>query len=66
MATMPPTAERFRSILKRQQALVGADTHPGAGLPGVIGTAEVLAQLVPDPPDRGLAPARAPERMAAG
>ncbi len=40
--------------------LAGAGTHPGAGLPGVIGTAEVLAKLVPD------APAAAPElRMAA-
>ena len=29
--------------------LVGAGTHPGAGLPGVISSAEVLAQLVPEP-----------------
>ncbi|MFK7876793.1 MAG: phytoene desaturase family protein, partial [Paracoccaceae bacterium] len=29
--------------------LVGAGTHPGAGVPGVISTAEVLDQLVPDP-----------------
>jgi phytoene desaturase len=29
--------------------LVGAGTHPGAGLPGVISSAEVLSQLVPDP-----------------
>jgi len=28
--------------------LAGAGTHPGAGVPGVIGTAEVLSQLVPD------------------
>lgn len=28
--------------------LVGAGTHPGAGLPGVIASAEVLDQLVPD------------------
>jgi phytoene desaturase len=28
--------------------LAGAGTHPGAGLPGVISSAEVLAQLVPD------------------
>jgi phytoene desaturase len=27
--------------------LVGAGTHPGAGLPGVISSAEVLSQLVP-------------------
>lgn len=29
--------------------LVGAGTHPGAGLPGVISSAEVLDQLVPAP-----------------
>jgi phytoene desaturase len=27
----------------------GAGTHPGAGVPGVIGTAEVLDQLIPGP-----------------
>jgi phytoene desaturase len=32
--------------------LAGAGTHPGAGVPGVIGTAEVLASLVPDGPGR--------------
>jgi phytoene desaturase len=32
--------------------LAGAGTHPGAGVPGVIGSAEVLAQLVPDAPRR--------------
>lgn len=31
--------------------LAGAGTHPGAGLPGVISSAEVLSQLVPDPVD---------------
>ncbi|OYU37767.1 MAG: phytoene dehydrogenase [Pseudorhodobacter sp. PARRP1] len=30
--------------------LVGAGTHPGAGLPGVIASAEVLGILVPDAP----------------
>jgi phytoene desaturase len=30
--------------------LVGAGTHPGAGLPGVVSSAEVLAKLVPDMP----------------
>ena len=30
--------------------LVGAGTHPGAGLPGVISSAKVLDTLVPDPP----------------
>ncbi len=28
--------------------LTGAGTHPGAGLPGVISSAEVLGKLVPD------------------
>lgn len=32
--------------------LVGAGTHPGAGLPGVISSAEVLAKMVPDAPTR--------------
>ena len=39
--------------------LVGAGTHPGAGVPGVISSAEVLGQLVPD------APARAAQGLAA-
>ena len=29
--------------------LVGAGSHPGAGLPGVVSSAEVLDKLVPDP-----------------
>jgi phytoene desaturase len=29
--------------------LCGAGTHPGAGVPGVIGTAEILDQLIPPP-----------------
>ncbi|MCE8442185.1 phytoene desaturase, partial [Rhodovulum sulfidophilum] len=28
--------------------LVGAGTHPGAGLPSVVTSAEVMAKLVPD------------------
>ena len=36
--------------------LAGAGTHPGAGLPGVIGTAEVLGKLVPDAPLGALVP----------
>ncbi len=28
--------------------LVGAGTHPGAGLPGVVASAEVVSKLVPD------------------
>ncbi|NBB98480.1 MAG: phytoene desaturase [Alphaproteobacteria bacterium] len=41
--------------------LAGAGTHPGAGVPGVIGTAEVMGQLVPDAPR----PVAAPLPMAA-
>ena len=40
--------------------LVGAGTHPGAGLPGVISSAEVLGKLVPD-----MAARAEPLRMAA-
>ena len=28
--------------------LVGAGTHPGAGVPGVVGSADVVSQLIPD------------------
>jgi len=48
--------------------LSGAGTHPGAGLPGVVSSAEVLAKLVPDADAcrRPVAPSRSPvERMAA-
>ena len=38
--------------------LCGAGTHPGAGVPGVIGTAEVLGKLVPDAPARQAASQR--------
>lgn len=40
--------------------LVGAGTHPGAGLPGVVSSAEVLGKLVPDAPRVAV-----PERLAA-
>ena len=40
--------------------LVGAGTHPGAGLPGVVSSAEVLGKLVPDMPAQ-----EASQRMAA-
>jgi len=33
--------------------LVGAGTHPGAGLPGVISSAKILDHLLPVGPDRG-------------
>jgi phytoene desaturase len=29
--------------------LVGAGTHPGAGLPGVLSSAKVLDRLIPEP-----------------
>ena len=29
--------------------LVGAGTHPGAGLPGVVTSAKIVADLVPSP-----------------
>ncbi len=41
--------------------LVGAGTHPGAGLPGVIASAEVLGKLVPDAD----VPVAVPQRLAA-
>lgn len=43
--------------------LVGAGTHPGAGLPGVIASAEVLGKLVPDAPPN--ASGAMPLRLAA-
>jgi len=33
--------------------LVGAGTHPGAGMPGVLSSARVLDTIVPDPADLG-------------
>ncbi len=33
--------------------IVGAGTHPGAGMPGVISSAKVLDQVVPDPAPGG-------------
>jgi phytoene desaturase len=39
---------------------VGAGTHPGAGLPGVVSSAEVMAKMIPD-----AATAVLPQRMAA-
>jgi phytoene desaturase len=44
--------------------LVGAGTHPGAGLPGVIASAEVLGKLVPDATPQPVAEG-VPARMAA-
>jgi phytoene desaturase len=37
--------------------LCGAGTHPGAGVPGVLGTAEILGQLIPPPRVRAAATA---------
>ena len=44
--------------------LVGAGTHPGAGLPGVVSSAEVLAKLVPDMPERASLPLAEPKLAA--
>lgn len=41
--------------------LVGAGTHPGAGLPGVVSSAEVLGKLVPEAPVMADAPRLAAE-----
>jgi phytoene desaturase len=41
--------------------LVGAGTHPGAGLPGVVSSAEVLGKLVPDAPRVDVEPRMAAE-----
>jgi phytoene desaturase len=41
--------------------LVGAGTHPGAGLPGVVASAEVLDKLVPPAPAGAMAPRLAAE-----
>ena len=41
--------------------LVGAGTHPGAGLPGVVSSAEVLGKLVPDAPVTHIEPRMAAE-----
>jgi phytoene desaturase len=38
--------------------LVGAGTHPGAGVPGVLSTARILDRVVPDPADPLPLPAR--------
>ncbi len=40
--------------------LVGAGTHPGAGLPGVVSSAEVMAKMIPDAETVPV-----PQRMAA-
>jgi hypothetical protein len=36
--------------------LAGAGTHPGAGVPGVVSSAEVLAKMVPDVAPSGVEP----------
>ena len=42
--------------------LVGAGTHPGAGMPGVLSSARVLDTVVPDPADLDAAFGPAPRR----
>ena len=52
---------RPHNVLEEAKGLYldGVGTHPGAGLPGVVASAEVLGKLVPDAP-QGFA-----QRMAA-
>lgn len=45
--------------------LVGAGTHPGAGIPGVLSTAKVLERIVPDPAHPLPLPAPARTEVAA-
>ena len=47
----PPARTRVPGLY-----LAGAGTHPGAGVPGVIGTAEILDQLIPAPQVRAETP----------
>ena len=44
--------------------LVGAGTHPGAGMPGVLSSARVLDTVVPDPADLDATFGPAPRRTA--
>lgn len=44
---------------------VGASTHPGAGVPGVLSTARVLERLVPDPARPDPVPGRRREVVSA-
>ncbi|MEL7025153.1 MAG: phytoene desaturase [Pseudomonadota bacterium] len=44
--------------------LVGAGTHPGAGLPGVVSSAKVLDYVVPDLPGRTLPDAQMQEHTS--
>jgi phytoene desaturase len=44
---------------------VGAGTHPGAGMPGVLCSAKVLDRVLPAPPDARPLPAARPGRRAA-
>jgi len=48
----------------RDRYLVGAGTHPGAGLPGVVSSAEVLAKLVPVMPAHASVPLAEPKLAA--
>lgn len=41
--------------------LVGAGTHPGAGVPSVIGSGEIVAQMIPDAPKPETPAAAAPK-----
>ncbi len=45
--------------------LVGAGTHPGAGIPSVVTSSEVLTKLVPDAPRPVMSPVMRPEQRLA-
>jgi phytoene desaturase len=45
---------------------VGAGTHPGGGVPGVLSSAKVLDRVVPDPPARAARPRRRPTAIVGG
>jgi phytoene desaturase len=45
---------------------VGAGTHPGGGVPGVLQSARVLDRIVPDPAVRGQGPQRRRRGAVAG
>lgn len=43
---------------------VGASTHPGAGIPGVLNTAKVLEKVIPHPSESSRIPLPEPRRIA--
>ena len=58
---------RYHNVSEDVRGLyfVGAGTHPGGGVPGVLSSAKVLERVIPDPPGTAMAPRRAPLADAA-